>query len=212
MKQQDYFSKYIYEPLGIKDLTVFPRGEQVDRFASFHQRDPPDNPNSKIKVTPRLPWLNKYFETYHAFQLGGSTTFGTMEEYVKVPLAIANNGTSPTTGGQILKPETVEYIFSYEDSQFGKKKRGYGEKRTPASWSCTEEHSMPGREGKRKAASLIGQKELEPQGGDPSNGSANTIWWAGAPNMYWWCDRVNGFAGMCGTHMLPFYGESTFCW
>lgn len=179
----------------------------MERFASYHTRDPPEDPTSKIKTIPNPDWWTPYFESYDAFQLGGSSTFGTLQEYIKVPMTLANNGTSPITGRQILKPETVDYIFTFEDSQFGRKTRGFGDKRMKTQWSSAEEHSMPGREGKRKAASMIGQKELEAHGGDESNGTAGTIWWAGLPNIYWWCDRNNGIAGIVGTYMLPFYGE-----
>lgn len=53
--------------------------------------------------------------------------------------------------------------------------RGLDDGRVSALWSKTEEHSMPGREGKKKTHSLIGQKELGPQGSDESNKSAGTI-------------------------------------
>lgn len=61
--------------------------------------------------------------------------------------------------------------------------------------------------------------ELYPVSGDPpqgwgltfmlSNGgatgrSAGTAHWAGLPNLWWWCDRESGVAGMVCTQVLPF--------
>lgn len=34
--------------------------------------------------------------------------------------------------------------------------------------------------------------------------SAASGHWAGLPNLYWWCDRVNGVAGMICSQILPF--------
>jgi hypothetical protein len=34
--------------------------------------------------------------------------------------------------------------------------------------------------------------------------SSSTAHWAGLANLYWWCDRVNGVAGMICSQILPF--------
>jgi CubicO group peptidase (beta-lactamase class C family) len=34
--------------------------------------------------------------------------------------------------------------------------------------------------------------------------SPRTASWAGLPNVWWWCDRKKGVAGMLGTQILPF--------
>jgi hypothetical protein len=33
---------------------------------------------------------------------------------------------------------------------------------------------------------------------------ANTGWWAGLANCYWWVDRERGVAGVIGAQVLPF--------
>lgn len=35
----------------------------------------------------------------------------------------------------------------------------------------------------------------------------NTGWWAGLPNLFWWCDREGGVAGIVASQILPFAGE-----
>lgn len=32
----------------------------------------------------------------------------------------------------------------------------------------------------------------------------NTAWWAGIANLYWWCDRQKGIAGMIASQVMPF--------
>lgn len=37
-----------------------------------------------------------------------------------------------------------------------------------------------------------------------TGGGKDTAWWAGLPNLFWWCDRENGVAGIIATQILPF--------
>lgn len=62
--------------------------------------------------------------------------------------------------------------------------------------------------------------QLYPQEGDPPQGwgltfmntiepgptgrGRNTVWWAGIVNLFWWCDREKGVAGMIAAQILPF--------
>ncbi|CAK1357430.1 unnamed protein product, partial [Cercospora beticola] len=32
----------------------------------------------------------------------------------------------------------------------------------------------------------------------------NTGWWAGIANLFWWCDREKGVAGMIASQCMPF--------
>lgn len=36
----------------------------------------------------------------------------------------------------------------------------------------------------------------------------STGWWAGLPNLFWWCDREGGVAGIVASQIVPFAGES----
>jgi hypothetical protein len=38
----------------------------------------------------------------------------------------------------------------------------------------------------------------------PTGRSPGTAHWAGLPNLYWWCDRAQGVAGMICSQVLPF--------
>ena len=35
----------------------------------------------------------------------------------------------------------------------------------------------------------------------------NAGFWAGLANLFWWCDREKGIAGMIATQIVPFGGE-----
>ena len=44
--------------------------------------------------------------------------------------------------------------------------------------------------------------------GGASGRGQGTGHWAGLANLFWWCDRVKGAAGMVASQILPFGGES----
>lgn len=62
--------------------------------------------------------------------------------------------------------------------------------------------------------------ELYPEKGNPPQGwglsfmltqepgmtgrGKGTAWWAGIANLFWWCDREKGVAGMIASQILPF--------
>lgn len=38
----------------------------------------------------------------------------------------------------------------------------------------------------------------------PTGRGRNTAWWAGIANLFWWCDREKGVAGMIASQVMPF--------
>lgn len=67
---------------------------------------------------------------------------------------------------------------------------------------------------------------MYPQEGDPPQGwglsmfltlspgatgrGANTGWWAGLANLFWWVDREKGVAGLIASQVLPFGDGKVF--
>jgi CubicO group peptidase (beta-lactamase class C family) len=112
---------------------------------------------------------------------------------------LLNNGACPNTGVQILRRETVDEMFRNQISSFP----NFGRQQIPAAKpDLTNE--IP---------------ELYPVQGNPpqgwgltfrlSNGggtgrSTGTAHWAGLANVWWWCDRENGVAGIVCTQILRF--------
>lgn len=46
--------------------------------------------------------------------------------------------------------------------------------------------------------------------GGPTGRSMKTAQWSGLPNIFWWCDRENGVAGMICTQIMPFGDGEVF--
>ena len=40
----------------------------------------------------------------------------------------------------------------------------------------------------------------------PTGRGRGTGWWAGLPNLFWWCDREKGVGGIIASQILPFGG------
>ena len=118
--------------------------------------------------------------------------------------ALLNDGTSPTTGKQILKPESVQEMFRNQIPQFPDFARN-------AIPDARPDLTNP-------IPQLYPQPPEQPQGwgltfmltihpGATGRGS-NTGWWAGLPNLFWWCDREQGVAGIICSQILPFAGKT----
>jgi len=116
---------------------------------------------------------------------------------------LLNDGVSPTTSNRILQADTVQKMFTNQIPEFP----NFARNPIPA---IKPDLTNPIPE-------LYPQPPEQPQGwgltfmltihpGATGRGSS-TGWWAGLPNLYWWCDRENGVAGIICSQILPFAGE-----
>lgn len=109
---------------------------------------------------------------------------------------LLNDGTSPQTGAKLLKKETVDEMFRNQIPEFPH----FGAQGIPAS-----------KPDLTNAIPLL-YPSTTPQGwgltfmltGGATGRSPGTAHWAGLPNLWWWCDREKGIAGMVCTQILPF--------
>lgn len=112
---------------------------------------------------------------------------------------LLNNGTCPRTGANILSTETVEEMFRNQIPEFP----NYSRQGIPPS---KPDLTLP-------LPQLYPVEGDPPQGwgitfmqsmGGPTGRSKGTAHWAGLANLWWWCDRENGVAGIVCTQILPF--------
>jgi len=117
---------------------------------------------------------------------------------IEILATLLNNGTSPKTGAQILQASTVDEMFRNQISDFP----NFGRQGIPASkpWLT---NPLP---------DLYPIPKEQPQGwgltfmltSGPTGRSEGTATWAGLPNLWWWCDRKKGVAGIICSQVLPF--------
>ena len=112
---------------------------------------------------------------------------------------LLNNGTSPTTGARILAEATVDEMFRNQIKEFP----NFGGQGIPASKpdltnAIPELYPVPGNPAQGWGLTMMLSN------GGATGRSTSTGFWAGLPNLWWWCDREKGVAGIICTQILPF--------
>lgn len=103
------------------------------------------------------------------------------------------------TGKQILKPSTVELMFTNQIPQFPNFARRRLDTTDPLLANpLSELYPIP--DGGPQGWGLSFMMTHSPTGR-----SANSGWWAGAPNIFYWVDREKEVAGIIATQIFP-------CW
>ncbi len=187
----DYLRNHILKPLGMNETSEkLPPGKKNTVIIHFDMGDQGlvGNPDAKHNEAPQV-WG------------GGGFLYSTMNDYAKLLATLLNNGTSPTTGNTILKPETVkDYIFTdhlgpeVDRSELGE----IGASIPIMSLEGTILPSLPVDKKGWSTGLLMNHEDL-PYGRKAGSGS-----WAGLGNLFYWIDPKTGIAGMIVTNVLPF--------
>ncbi|KAF4978143.1 hypothetical protein FZEAL_5441 [Fusarium zealandicum] len=197
----EYLRHNVFNPLDIKDMSMIPNQDMRARLAYMNARDADGTlrPRDHIQRLPLVINPDDKAEVASVFNSGGAGMFAKPQDYCKVLAVLLNDGTCPRSGVKILRKQTVEEMFRNQIDEFPNFSRQF----IPAS--------------KPDLTNPI--PELYPVSGTPpqgwgltfmiSNGggtgrSKGTVHWAGLPNLWWWCDRENGVAGIVCTQILPF--------
>ncbi|KAJ5958396.1 Beta-lactamase-like protein [Penicillium vulpinum] len=201
LKLNDYLTKNIFVPLGIKDISMVPSKDMRQRLAYMNSRSPDGTlaPRDHLLRAPLVVDLENDAEVARIFNSGGAGIFAKPQEYCKVLAVLLNDGTCPTTGSKLLRKETVDEMFSNQIPQFP----NYSRQSIPA--------AKP--ELTNQIPELYPVSGNPPQGwgltfmlsnGGPTGRSNSTGHWAGLANIWWWADREKGVAGIVCTQITPF--------
>lgn len=117
MSLNDYFHKYVFQPLGLKNIGFFPTPEMKKRLAFMNRRGPDGKVTGRDHLY-RKPLVADATEMKDVFNSGGAGCFGTPLDYTQIIAVLLNDGTSPTTGAQLLKKETVDMMFTNQVKDF----------------------------------------------------------------------------------------------
>lgn len=121
-----------------------------------------------------------------------------LTDNAEILATLLNDGTSPKTGAQLLQKSTVDLMFTNQIPQFPH----FGHQGIPDAkpWLTNplpDLYPAPKEEGQGWGLTFM-------LSGGYTGRSKGTAWWAGLPNLWWWCDREHGVAGLVCTQILPF--------
>ncbi|KAJ5148310.1 hypothetical protein N7526_001662 [Penicillium atrosanguineum] len=197
VKLNDYIQGHIFEPLNVKDMSMVPSKEMKERLQGLWQRDEHGRLNSREYPLNR-PLSEGQICDNTMINSGGSGLFGSVKGFGKILMALLCDGTSLSTGHEILSPSTVSEMFTNQIPHMP----NFGRKPLPAIKPDLV----------YLAAELYPLALSKPQGwgltfmlspGVTGRSSA-TAHWSGLSNVFWWCDRDKGIAGVVGSQILPF--------
>ncbi|GFF28573.1 uncharacterized protein Rv1367c/MT1414 [Aspergillus udagawae] len=192
----EYFHRNIFEPLGLNNISMFPSASIKEKLAYMNQRDAQGQLSGRDHLLRRPLVVQTAEDIKTCFNSGGGGCFAKPQEYCQILATLLNDGISPITGKQILEKATVDEMFRNQIPNL----TNFAAQAIPAS--------------KPDLTNAIGHlyPSSTPQGwgltfmqtGGPTGRSEGTAHWAGLANLWWWCDREKGVAGMICTQLLPF--------
>ncbi|KAJ5658261.1 uncharacterized protein N7484_001910 [Penicillium longicatenatum] len=200
----DYFHQHIFEPLGLTHISMIPTSTMKANLAYMHHRDLNGKiwPRDHLLRRPLTLESKSDLESY--FNSGGAGCFSTPQEYCQILAVLLNDGTSPTTGSQLLKKQTVDNMFCDQIAHLPPLCEKYlSDAKPDLAGPSTGLH--PTVEGDRQGWGLTFLLS-----GGSTGRSVGTAQWSGLANLFWWCDRENGVGGMVCAQVLPFGDEKVF--
>jgi CubicO group peptidase (beta-lactamase class C family) len=203
MTLEEYFDKYVWAPLGIRDMTfhVQLKPEVEKKLVAVSGRLGIENPNAIPKDTgEKVDWRNEPWLTHDlpiGTDYGGHGLRGSAVEYMKVLHSVCQND------GKLLKPATLDSIFqpqlTGEPLEAINNFLGPGSLQTGTFSSVVEGTKLNHGLG----AMLI-------QTDQPTGPKAGTLTWFGLPNLQWSIDRESGLTLFYASSLLPFGDYSSY--
>ena len=181
------FQQRIFDPLGMKDMTISLNDGLRARLAVMHARNADASLSAMDFELPSAPEVH----------MGGHGLYGTVGDYMRFIRMWLNDGRGEH--GQVLKPETVRMA---ERNHLGDLKVTM----LPgviASLSNDAEF-FPGQSKSWSLPFMINDEEA------PTGRPAGALGWAGLANLFYWIDRRNGIGGYWATQILPFGDPTSF--
>ncbi|KAL5317604.1 hypothetical protein ACEPPN_014700 [Leptodophora sp. 'Broadleaf-Isolate-01'] len=195
----DFLHENIFKPLGLQDISMIPTKSMKSKLAFMNQRNHDGSLITRDHLLRRPLVVESAEDVSSCFNSGGAGCFAKPRDYCQILSTLLNNGISPTTGARILSEATVKEMFRNQIGEFP----NFGSQGIPASKPDLTNpiphiYPVPGNPPQGWGLTMMLTN------GGATGRSTSAGFWAGLPNLWWWCDREKGVAGMICTQILPF--------
>ncbi|KAK8173712.1 beta-lactamase/transpeptidase-like protein [Phyllosticta citrichinensis] len=199
----DYFHKHIFEPLGLKNVSMLPTDEMKKNLAIMQQKYADGSLTQRNHLLRRSLTARTPEERARIFNSGGAGCFAKPIEYCQILATLLNNGTSPKTGAQILSPSTVDTMFTNSIPSRPDFARGdvVSDPMPILTNPISEMYPIPDNPPQGWGLTFM-LTNLD--GKSKTWRGRCTGHWAGIANLFYWVDREKGIAGMIASQTLPF--------
>jgi CubicO group peptidase (beta-lactamase class C family) len=196
MTLEQYMKKYIWSPLGIRNITFHQENEGVRRnLVKMSIRKGIKNPILGLPVRngETVEWTDHLlYDVPIADEFGGEGAIGSPVEYMKILHSILADD------GVLLRSETIDEMFTPQLSEGGGK-------------ALDEYIALPFYQGGAFACVKAGTKVSWGLGGllfledyEETGRRKGTLTWSGMPNLMWTIDREAGLCTLYAGNVLPF--------
>lgn len=191
LKLEDYLAQYILTPLGMNNThATIPEGKER---LMVHSRGMTGQealaPQPEMALPPTLK-----------IRGGGHFLTSTLDDYSLLLSTLLNNGTSPSNGTQILKPETIStYLFHDQIPATADRTNLVKIPTNPVPMLSNPGSFLPDTTLGWSCGLMINNDAV------PGGRKKNSGMWAGLGNLYYWIDPTSDVAGMVVTSVLPFF-------
>ena len=177
----DYFKRFIFEPIGMAETSFILSLEQRAKLVPVHIRQPDGSfklSGFEVSQTPEV-------------FMGGAGLYGTVADYVRFLQMFLNDGQA--RGGPVLKPETVRLFFA---NHIGAMEWPGMKTAIPA--MSADVNLLPGVPKRWSLGALRNEADV------PGGRRAGSQFWAGLANTYFWVDPTTKLAGVTASAYFPF--------
>jgi methyl acetate hydrolase len=177
----DYFKRFIFEPIGMTETSFILSPEQRAKLVPVHIRQPDGGfklSGFEVSQTPE-------------FFMGGAGLYGTVADYIRFLQMFLNDGRAE--GGQVLKPETVGLFFA---NHIGAME--WPGMKTAIPTMSADVSLLPGIPKRWSLGALRNEADV------PGGRRAGSQFWAGLANSYFWVDPTTKLAGVTASAYFPF--------
>ncbi|OTB09017.1 hypothetical protein M426DRAFT_316304 [Hypoxylon sp. CI-4A] len=199
-KLGEWMQGNIFGPLGLENIRFNPTQAMKDKLVHMHQREKDGTLRLQDHIWHTALQADTPEEIARINHQGGAGLFADSRDYARIISVLLNDGVDAKTGHQLLSKPTIDEMFKNQvpdRPDFGRQL--ITSAKPDLANTVADLYPIEGRPPQGWGLSFMFSNA------NPLTGrSAQTVYWAGMANTYWWADREHGVGGVVAGQVLPF--------